>query len=41
MVQIESLEGVNNIEEILSFDQIDGVMVGPYDISGSLESPVN
>ena len=39
MVQIESLEGVNNIDEILSFDQIDGVMIGPYDISGSLGVP--
>ena len=39
MVQIESLDGVNNIDEILSFDQIDGVMIGPYDISGSLGVP--
>ena len=39
MIQIESLEGVNNIDEILSFDQIDGVMIGPYDISGSLGVP--
>ena len=37
--QIESLEGVKNIDEILSFDQIDGVMIGPYDISGSLGVP--
>ncbi len=39
MVQIESIKGVENIDEILSFDQIDGVMVGPYDISGSLGVP--
>lgn len=39
IVQIESIEAVDNIEEILSFDEIDGVMVGPYDISGSLGIP--
>ena len=33
MIQIESIKGVENIDEILSFDEIDGVMVGPYDIS--------
>jgi 2-dehydro-3-deoxyglucarate aldolase len=39
MIQIESIEGVNNIDEILAFDEIDGVMIGPYDISGSLGVP--
>lgn len=39
ILQIESIEGVNNIEAILSFDEVDGVMVGPYDISGSLGIP--
>ena len=39
MIQIESIKGVENIDEILSFDEIDGVMVGPYDISGSLGVP--
>jgi len=39
IVQIESIEAVNNIEEILSFDEVDAVMVGPYDISGSLGIP--
>ena len=39
MIQIESITGVNNIEKILSFDEIDGVMIGPYDISGSLGFP--
>lgn len=37
--QIESIEGVNNIETILSNKDIDGVMVGPYDLSGSLGIP--
>jgi len=33
--QIESVEGVENIEEILSCEGVNGVMIGPYDISGS------
>jgi 2-keto-3-deoxy-L-rhamnonate aldolase RhmA len=39
MIQVESIEAVENIESMLSFDEIDGVMVGPYDISGSLGVP--
>lgn len=39
MVQIESQLGVDNIEEILSFDEVDAVMIGPYDLSGSLGIP--
>ena len=39
IIQIESKEGVNNIDDILSLDEIDGVMVGPYDLSGSYGFP--
>ncbi len=39
IIQVESIEAVNNIEKLLSFDEVDGVMVGPYDISGSLGFP--
>ena len=39
LIQVESIEAVDNIEKLLSFDEIDGVMVGPYDISGSLGVP--
>lgn len=39
IIQVESIEAVNNIEELLSFDQVDAVMIGPYDISGSLGVP--
>ena len=39
IVQIESIEGVENIDEILSFKEIDGAMIGPYDLSGSLGIP--
>ena len=39
MIQIESIMGVDNIEKLLAFDEVDGVMVGPLDIAGSLGVP--
>ncbi len=39
IAQIESIDAVNNIEQILAVPNLDGVMVGPYDISGSLHVP--
>jgi len=39
IVQIEHIDAVNNIDEILTVDGIDGFIVGPYDISGSLGKP--
>jgi 2-dehydro-3-deoxyglucarate aldolase len=39
MLQIESIKGVENIDELLAFDEVDGVMIGPLDISGSLGVP--
>jgi 2-dehydro-3-deoxyglucarate aldolase len=39
IVQIEHIDGVNNLEEILSVDHVDGFIVGPYDLSGSLGVP--
>ena len=39
IIQIESIDGVNNIESLLDNDQVDAVMIGPYDISGSLGVP--
>jgi 2-dehydro-3-deoxyglucarate aldolase len=38
-IQIESIQAVNNIEEIVKIPEIDAVMIGPYDISGSLDVP--
>lgn len=35
IVMIESKEAVDNIDEILSVEGIDGIFVGPYDMSGS------
>ena len=39
IIQVESIQAVENIEKLLAFDEIDGVMIGPYDISGSLGVP--
>ena len=33
---MEHVEAVNNLENILSVDGVDGFIVGPYDLSGSL-----
>lgn len=37
--QIESIKGVENIDEIIAHPMVDAVMVGPYDLSGSLGVP--
>ncbi|MDO8527444.1 MAG: aldolase/citrate lyase family protein [Deltaproteobacteria bacterium] len=39
MIQAESIQAVENIDKLLENEQVDGVMVGPYDISGSLGIP--
>jgi 2-dehydro-3-deoxyglucarate aldolase len=39
IAQIETKESVANIAEILSSPHLDGVMIGPYDMSGSLGVP--
>ena len=39
LLQIESQKGVLNIDELLAFDEVDGVMIGPLDLSGSLGVP--
>jgi len=39
IIQVESIKAVQDIDALLNFDEIDGVMVGPYDISGSLGVP--
>lgn len=39
IIQVESVEAVNNIDALLENDLVDGVFVGPYDISGSLGIP--
>ena len=37
--QIEHIDAVNNLESILSLEQVDGFIIGPYDLSGSLGLP--
>lgn len=39
IVQVEHIDAVNNLEEILHVDGVDGFIVGPYDLSGSLGVP--
>jgi 2-dehydro-3-deoxyglucarate aldolase len=39
IAQIENIEGLRNIDEILDTENLDGVMIGPYDMSGSLGVP--
>lgn len=39
IIQIESVAGVEAVEELLRYDAVDGVMIGPYDISGSMGIP--
>jgi len=39
IVQIEHIKAVENLEDILKVDGVDAFMVGPYDLSGSLNIP--
>ena len=39
IVQIESKEGVENIDDIAGIEEVDGIMIGPYDLSGSYGIP--
>ena len=39
IIQIESIAGVEAIDDLLAVGQIDGAMIGPYDLSGSLGIP--
>jgi len=39
IAQIEHIEASKNIDNILSVDGIDGTIIGPYDLSGSMGYP--
>jgi len=41
IAQIEHIDAVDNLESILSTSGIDGYIIGPYDLSGSLGIPGN
>lgn len=39
IAQIEHINAVRNIKDILSFQELDGIIIGPYDLSGSMGKP--
>ena len=39
IIQIEHIEAVNNLAEILDVEGVDGIIVGPYDLSASMGKP--
>ncbi|MBI4354499.1 MAG: 4-hydroxy-2-oxovalerate aldolase [Candidatus Omnitrophica bacterium] len=39
IIQIESIHAVEAIDQLLTHEEVSGVMIGPYDISGSLNLP--
>jgi 2-dehydro-3-deoxyglucarate aldolase len=39
IAQVEHIDGIKNIEAIINTEGIDGVIIGPYDLSGSLGFP--
>jgi len=39
IAQIEHIDGINNLNEILAVEGINGSIIGPYDLSGSLGKP--
>ena len=39
IAQIEHIDGIKNLEGIISVDGIDGTIIGPYDLSGSMGMP--
>lgn len=39
IVQIEHINAINELDEILSLEGVDGSFIGPYDLSGSLGKP--
>tara|TARA_B100001250_G_scaffold66509_1_gene53007 strand:+ start:31051 stop:31779 length:729 start_codon:yes stop_codon:yes gene_type:complete len=39
IIQIEHIDAINNLEEMIKLDGIDGTFIGPYDLSASLGKP--
>ena len=39
ILQIEHIDALNELEDILSLDNIDAYIIGPYDLSGSMGIP--
>jgi len=41
IMQVEHIDGVNNLDDILAVSGVDGFFIGPYDLSASLGHPGN
>ena len=41
IVQIEHIDALKNIDEIVKIEGIDAILIGPYDLSGSMGIPGN
>jgi len=41
IAQIEHIDGINNLQSIIETKGIDGTIIGPYDLSGSVGIPGN
>lgn len=39
IIIIETIDGVKNVDELVSNDMVDGILIGEYDLSGSLNIP--
>lgn len=39
IAQIEHIDAINNLHEILSIEEIDATLIGPYDLSASMNKP--
>jgi len=39
IIQIEHIDAVNNLEALLAIDEVDGFIIGPYDLSASMGIP--
>lgn len=39
IVQIEHIDAINDLEEIIKLEGVDGTFIGPYDLSGSMGKP--
>jgi 2-keto-3-deoxy-L-rhamnonate aldolase RhmA len=39
IIQIEAISAVNCIDDLVAHEDVDGAMIGPYDLSGSLGIP--
>ncbi len=39
MVNIEGIEGIQNLDEIITVPEIDVIFIGPYDLSQSVGKP--